>query len=617
MPSRSLRSASLLSLASLAGSLALACGHKEPTPDAPGAADYYRSRLADSPKGSRATEYRDALESAEFAEAQAKGTVLGFRTFLSEFPDGPHQRQARTLLEALRWNDAVADGSEGALQGFLADEPKGAHADEAWSRIAELQLRAALASQSAPQLRAWLAAHPNAAGRDRAAAALAAADFRAATGAPLHLRRALLRSYLSEHPDGAQRGEAESLEASASVEEAALLGDELELRAWVRAGSAEAKRALAGLALADAASRLDAGELAELARGADSPEARRAAKLLASLHKLGGRAKDASAQARALRLPSAHDSASERPSAPRERARALRDAALSLDGRELAPLLSEMSAASPWVAEAALESALYLARSLPAEEARVRAARAAAALQPIAQDGPHLAALAIALYAQGDGAAALAQARAAAARDPRSLIALIVAAKLEAEQGELPLTLVSSRALARAAHNALDARAGGAPLATLSPAGAGGTEGEEAPTLWSLCAAEQAARAAEALLGFASSGSAEQESERRRATDEAAAVVTNSARAVAAAERAVHREGACAAESALWAAEVSRREEQRARAAAALKKLGDLSAEALARARERDPGAQVRAVLGAPAWTEATPPVLRAATVAP
>ena len=109
---RRTRSSMLSPLAALAlSSLApLGCGHAPPAPDSPEAAIFYRARLAESPTGNRVVEYRDALETAEFAATRRQGTVLAFRTFLSEFPDGPHQREARTLLRSLRWNEASAAG---------------------------------------------------------------------------------------------------------------------------------------------------------------------------------------------------------------------------------------------------------------------------------------------------------------------------------------------------------------------------------------------------------------------------------------------------------------------------------------------------------------------------
>ncbi len=575
---------------------ALACGHAEPAPDSPGAGDYYRARLSDSPSGKRAGQVRDSLESAEFFAAKRQATILAWRTFLSEFPDGAHQREARMLLESLRWNDASAANSEPALQGFLADEPHGAHADEAWARIAELELVAAMSSRNENELQAWLAAHPSAPGHEQASVALAEAAFRAAASAPLHLRRERLRAYLANHPDGAQRGEAQTLEARAAVDEAALLGDESELRAWVRSGNLDSSRALAELAFADASSRLDARDLAELAGTPTSPVATRAAALVADLKHRGAAARELVAAAQALHLPALHEAPSDWPTAPRDRAQTLRLAALSLDGRLLEPLLAEISSPASWVAQSALEASLFLVRSLPGDEARLRGARASASLKPIAQDGSHLAALAVALVAEGDAVGALSAARAAAARDPRSLVAQLISATLEADLGEPSLAIVAARTLSSAVRSALDAHASATHGAA---ADAPPAEGEQAPRLWALCAADLGARTAAGLLGFAVSANAEQEQARSAAAHEADGLVANADQRVSEAERAAHKEGGCAAEREFFAAAQVKQSASRAKAVALLLGAGELSAAALARARERDPADAVRTALHA------------------
>ena len=150
------------------------------------------------------------------------------------------------------------------LQGFLADEPQGAHSAEAWSRLGELQLEADIKSADAESLRGWLAGHPTAAGREQAERALEEAEFREAIAAPLPHRGEQLRAFIAAHPAGVHRAEAEQLETDRAVEDAFILEDENELRAWAKSGNSAAKDRLDQLSLEQAAARLDLADLKDL-----------------------------------------------------------------------------------------------------------------------------------------------------------------------------------------------------------------------------------------------------------------------------------------------------------------------------------------------------------------
>jgi hypothetical protein len=578
----------------VSASCAIACGHAPPVPGEPGASAYYRQALTDQPKGERAIEFRDALEKSEFEDARHKGDILAFRTFLSEFPDGPHQREARTLLEALRWNDAAQLNTEVAFQGFLADEPRGVHAQEAWARIAAMQLDSAQKSGDANQLRAWLEAHPTALDRERAERALAEAEFRDAQAAPLAGRAQRYRAYLAAHPAGPHRDEVEALESRVSIDEAALLEDLPTLRSWARSGDAHAKDLLEQLSLEEAAARLDLSTLVDIAAG-KTPQAARAQAIVAQLRRSGARAKLLTEAARALYLPRSRGGAPELPSGPRERAQEIREVALSLDGEALGLILAELGSAHAHVALAAFDAAIFLLSGLPADEASLRASRAEAALVPIAQDGPHLAALAIVRLAQGDRAGALAAARSAATHDPRSLVSQLVSAQFEAPLGEDgPLARLAAKNLMAAAQASLAARAE-QELRSSAPAGTP-VEEDAAPTLWALCATERAARAAAELLAPTLS----EEPGRKAARDDALLLIGNVSRRLGAAERASHKEGACAADRDLLARDAAIAAAARAHAASLLIGMPALSAEAIGRAARRDPALPVRQAIAAP-----------------
>ena len=137
-----------------------------------------------------------------------------------------------------------------------------------------------------------------------------------------------------------------------------------------------------------------------------------------------------------------------------------------------------MASPRAWVALAALEGARFLLAGLPAAEARVRAERELAALQPLAVDAPHLAAVAVLQAALGRGEEAMATARRAAGRDPHSSPALWLAAELEREPA---LAAAASQALAKHAREIVDAHGGAA------------RNGEPA-ALTELCAAAMEAR---------------------------------------------------------------------------------------------------------------------------
>ena len=589
------RNISRLSEAILLALLA-ACSHAPPAIDSPQAVPYYRQELAKEPTGEEAVELRASLEEAELAAAKKQGTILALRTFLDEFPDGAHQREARTRLEALRWNEAGADGSAQALRAFLDAEPRGAHAGEAWSRLLALELDGAIARHEGPALRAWLQANPNAAdeAKARARTALAEAELRSAQEAPAWSRRAKLRRWLDEFPESKERAQAAELEARSAVAEAALLGDRDELRAWARAGRAEAGEALARLDFEEAAARLDAQALEEIARAGgplmEGPWQKQARELLAALGR--DRAKpSAVAAARALYLPA--PAAREEDESSRGRARELLQAALGADGSALPAIVAQLSQGDLWVQREALAAAVELLESLPEDEMRLRASRLAAQLEPVARDGAKLAALALLQLALGDRKAALAASRAAVAAEPRSLVAWTVEWRLERLAGDGLSRPLAESGWLRALEAALDARPPPSAEARAPRPAAG-----DAP-LWPLCAIWQAAL--EAQQGLDASGTAPADSSSLRAR--ADALAGRAERAIAEAAR--HGEGAaaCGGELDLLGRRRDRRGQERAEAARALQRHPQaVSAEALRRAGQRDPSLWVRRALGLHPW---------------
>lgn len=428
--------------------LACGCAAPLPTPDEPGAGDSYRAALSGDAKGPRVREARERLEALEWDGARAAHTVFGYRRFLKEFGDSHHAPEARQLLEGLRWTAADRDGSETALAGYLDDEPRGAHADEAWARLSALRLAAALRTDSLPALRTWLAENPTAPGREKAQAALDDLDWRAAGDATAW------RRYLDEHLDGAHRAEAQARLGKALRDEAELLEDEPRLRAL---NDPAADR----IVYQRAAALLDEGWLAQLARKA-GPHAAEASRDLAALRADPRRAALLESAAHKLYLPRA--TLDELPEAAPERARRLREWAGAFDGARLHRMLAETASPRASVALAALDGAEELLQGLPAAEARVRAERELATLQPLAVDAPQLAALAVLQLGLGRSEEALESARSAAARNPRCAPAMWLLARLEHEPALQQIALQGLRAQARAlgASHAEAARAGDA-----------------------------------------------------------------------------------------------------------------------------------------------------------
>ena len=536
--------------------LACACATPLPAPDRPGADDAYRAALAPGAKGPRVREARERLEALEWDEARAAHSIFGYRRYLKEFEDSRHATEARQLLEGLRWTAAEADGSAAALAGYLEDEPRGAHAQEAWARLSSLRLAAALGAGSAGALRAWLTENPTAPGREQALTALDELDWRAAAEAPAW------RRYLDEHLDGAHRAEAQAKLSRAQRDEAELLEDEPRLRAL---GDPAADR----IAWQRAAALLDEGRLLQLSRR-PGPHAAEAARALAALRKDGRRAALLESAAHRLYLPRA--TLDELPEAAPDRAQRLRDWAGALDGARLHRLLAELASPRASVALAALDGAEQLLQGLPAAEARVRAERELAALQPLAVGAPQLAAVAALQLALGRGEAALESARAAAARDSRCAPALWLAARLEQEKALQQMALQGLRAQARdlAAAHAAAARTG------------------DAAALAESCAALRAAdRAAQAVAEAGPEALAI-----RRQIEEG--VRAAGARATPAAEAEVATGANSAAAPCASPAPPS--SDQRLEAVRILISAGTpLARPALARAAARDPDARVRA----------------------
>ena len=437
--------------------LLASCATPLPAPDQPGAQDAYRAALSGDAKGPRVREARERLEAREWDEARAAHSVFGYRRFLKEFETSRHAPEARQLLEGLRWTAAEEDGSEAALAGYLEDEPRGAHSGEAWARLSSLRLAAALRAESAGALRAWLLENPAAPGREKAQAALDDLEWRAASDAPA------FRRYLDAHLDGAHRAEAQAKLLQAQREEAELLEDEARLRALHDPAADH-------VAWRRAAALLDEGMLLQLSRRA-GPHAAEASRDLAALRKDERRAALLESAAHQLYLPRA--TLDELPETAPERAQRLREWAQALDGARLHRLLAEVASSRASVALAALEGAEQLLKDLPAAEARVRAERELAALEPLAVGAPQLAALAVLQLALGRPEEALGSARSAAARDPRCAPAMWLAARLEPEKALQQIALQGLRAQGRelgAAH-AEAARAGDAAALAESCAG--------------------------------------------------------------------------------------------------------------------------------------------------
>ncbi len=439
-----------------------------------------------------------------------------------------------------------------------------------------------------------------------AGAALTRRIPRSRGGAVAAAARALAR-YLRDTPTGPAQAKRSRWRRASVGRGGGALGDRAGAAGLgPRRGAPRRSARLSGLGFADAAARPRPGRLAEWRAGRTARGAARARQLLVEWQKLRAvraRWEQLSARARALSPASRARSASAPPSATRERARALREAALRwMDGSSRPCSRDALVDASPWVAEAALDRRSSRAL-LPAEAARVRASRAAAALQPLAQDGAHLAALALALQAQ---ATARRRWRRLGPR-PRAIpVRSSRTGRAEARAGGAGRAPADARRAARALRGprkALEARAGGAPSRRARPRAPAAPKertprrsGRSAPPIRAPAPPRRCSGSPRAGSRSRSLNATRHRRGRRGRHQ--------LARALAAAERAVHRQGRAPPRARAGLPEVSRREEQRARAAAALKKLGNLSAEALARARERDPGAQVRAVLGAPAWTE-------------
>ena len=426
-----------------------ACAAPLPAPDEPGARDTYRALLDADAKGPRAREARERLEAAEWDNARAAHTIFAYRRFLKEFEDSRHAPEARQLLEGLRWTQADKDGSETALAAYVSDESRGAHAQEAWARLSSLRLLQAVQSGSAVSLRSWLAENPAAAGRDKAEKALDDADWSAAGDA------AAWRKYLDDHLDGAHRREAQAHLDKALREEAELLEDEAALRKLGDPAAADR------LAYQRAAALLDEGKLAQLARR-PGPFAGDAARDLAFLRKDSRRAALLEAAAHKLYLPRA--TLDELPEEAPRRALRLREWAAAFDGSRLHRMLAEMASPRAQVALAALDGAESLLKTLPDAEARVRAERELQSLAPIAVDAPQLTAVAVLQLALRRGDEALASARSAASRNPRSAPAAWLAARLESEKALQQIGLQILRAQSRelAAAHAEAARAGDA-----------------------------------------------------------------------------------------------------------------------------------------------------------
>ena len=520
--------------------LLIGCATPLPTPDQPGAGDAYRAAIATDVKGPRAREARERLEALEWDSTRAAHTVFAYRRFLKEHEDSRHAPEARQLLEGLRWTAADQDGSQTALAGYLDDEPRGAHAAEAWARLSSLRLVTALKGGEAAPLRAWLLENPAAPERDKAQAALDELDWRAATDV------AAWRGYLDQHLDGPHRAEAQARLDKALRDEAEVLEDEPKLRAL---GDPAADR----IAWERAAALLDEGRLAQLARRS-GPHAADAERDLSALRRDPRRAALLEGAAHELYLPRATLDALPEP-AP-DRAQRLREWAASLDGARLHRMLGEVASPRAAVALAALDGAESLLHELPAAEARLRAAREFAALQPLAVDAPQLAALAVLQLALAQDAEALASARAAASRNPRSAPAAWIAARLETEPALQQIALQSLRAQARelAAAHAEAARAG------------------NAAALGESCAA---LRAAERAAQVVAEAKPEAIAIRRQ-------IEEGLGRSIPAAE-------ACAAKATSFA-------DERLEAARVLAAAGTpLVREALARAAARDPDARVRA----------------------
>ena len=589
------------------GLLALAaCAPALPRPSDPGAADVFRAELATNPKGKRAKEVREGLEQAEFEAARSRHTVLAYRTFLSEFPTGPRARDAQALLESLRWAEADAAGSEQALQGFVADEPSGPHAAEAWARLAQVSLEAALQRGDAAALGAWLRQSAGAPGHERAQAALESLGFAAAAAAALPERGGLLQAWLRDYPSSPKRAEALALLDRAALEEAVLLEDELQLRALRRGPLGDQGRAEAAkVALARAAALLDAQQLAELGASQDAgaTHARALAKTLAALP-AAARAKLVRA-AQELFLPApvaalTSDAADDAPSRDvPARALLLIDTGLAAAGPLLGRLLSETGAPHPLIALAAVDAVAELFDGLPETELKLRVARLRAALEPLAQDGPRLAQLALLSRAAGEVQPALEKARAAVARDPRSLVALLIAAALETGLGDRTVAPDAVSALAAGARALTDQHD---PARAPGPS-AGAPVGDHQPALWSLCAAERLATEANGLATLLERPAEAREGGRfaQRVKSAAASALDNARRAVGEAEQAAQKPGACRRMLDYLRTERARRAGVRRAAAAALKAAGALGAAALERAAARDPDRSVRGAAAAQA----------------
>ena len=578
-----------------------ACATALPRPGEPGAADVYRAELATNPKGKRAKEVREGLEQAEFEAARSRHTVLAYRTFLSEFPTGPRARDAQALLESLRWAEAGAAGTEQALQGFLADEPSGPHAPEAWARLAQAQLERLLRQGDAPGLRAWLRQEGSAPGRERAQAAVESLGFAAAAAAALPERTGLLQAWLREFPSSPRRAEALALLDRAALEEAVLLEDEQQLRALRRGPLGDQGRAEAAtVALARAAALLDAQQLAELGAAQDpgAPKARALGRALAALPSPARAKLVRAAQELFLPAPVPPLSSDASDGAPVRdlpaRARLLVDTGLAAAGPLLGRLLSEVNAPHPLIALAAVDGVAELFDGLPEPELKLRVARLRATLEPLAQDGPRLAQLALLSRAAGEVQPAVEKARAAVARDPRSLVALLIAAALETGLGDRTVAPDAVAALAAGARALTDqhdpARAPGP-----SP---GAPAGDHQPALWSLCAAERLATEANGLAALLDGAGGSDDGGARsagRARAAAASALDHARRAVGEAEQESRQPGACRGLLDYLRTERERRAGLRRSAAAALRPAGALGTAALERAAVRDPDRSVRA----------------------
>ncbi len=103
------------------------------------AAEAFDGYLRDYPRGSHATEARQAIDDCGWREACRANTLPAFKAYLREHPRGSHAKEAGQAADAWQWVEAQRGNTISAFQAYLEANPEGRFAAEARARIETLK----------------------------------------------------------------------------------------------------------------------------------------------------------------------------------------------------------------------------------------------------------------------------------------------------------------------------------------------------------------------------------------------------------------------------------------------------------------------------------------------